>query len=105
MDTQVVKDKIIKIEIDDAGKLHIKPKRTKLPLIYRTATEVHWDSERETLYSPKPRVWSYWKWYKHIVNVAKEDCYCELVLSEETEWVNIPVGLKNRITQALYTTS
>jgi len=100
MDTQVVKDKIIKIEIDDAGKLHLKPERTKFTLIYRTATEVHWNSESKTLYSLKPREWSYLDWYNHIVNVAKEEYNCEFILSDDTEWVNIPTDLKNKITEA-----
>jgi hypothetical protein len=53
------KGKISKVEIDGSGKLHLAPEKTKFSLIYRTATEVHWDNDKKTLYSPKPRDWSY----------------------------------------------
>ena len=63
------KDNIIRIEIDDSGRLHLKPEKTKFTLIYRTATEVHWDDKKLTLYSPMPRDWSYSDWYCHITEV------------------------------------
>lgn len=94
------KDKISKVEIDDSGKLHLTPEKTKFSLIYRTATEVHWDNNKKTLYSPKPREWSYFDWFLHIIGVAKTECWTELRLTDETEWINIPDELKNKITQA-----
>ncbi len=94
------KDKILSIEIDNAGKLHIKSEFTKFTLIYRTATEVHWNPEKQTLYSPKPRDWTYLEWFEHIIKVAKEECSCELNVTEQTEWINIPNELKKEITKA-----
>lgn len=94
------KDKIINIEIDNSGRLHIKPEKEKFIMIYRTATEVHWDERKLTLYSPKPRDWSYLDWYKHIVKVAETECLVKLQLTDITVWINIPIDLKNEITKA-----
>ena len=97
---EIQKDIITKVEIDDSGKLHLTPEKTKFPLIYRTATEVHWDNNKKTLYSPEPREWSYLDWYLHIVGVAKTECQTELLLTNNTEWINVPKELKIEITKA-----
>ncbi|WP_421953287.1 hypothetical protein [Persicobacter psychrovividus] len=41
------------IEIDKSGKLHLKPEKLRFTMIYRTASEVHWDDKKLILYSPK----------------------------------------------------
>tara|TARA_B100000787_G_C16060704_1_gene235422 strand:+ start:331 stop:633 length:303 start_codon:yes stop_codon:yes gene_type:complete len=94
------KDEIISIEIDKQFRLNIKPKSVSFNMIYRTATEVHWNTKSNTLYSPKPRDWTYLEWFKHILKVTKEECYCELNITEQTEWINIPNELKKEITKA-----
>jgi len=93
-------DFITIIEIDSSDRLHIKPEIEKFTMIYRTATEVHWDSKRLTLYSPKPRDWSYLDWYLHIIKIAKTECSINLILTDKTEWINISEDLKNEITKA-----
>lgn len=50
-------DKILEIGIDDKERLFIKPNKERFTLIYRTATDVHWDNNGPFLYSPKPRKW------------------------------------------------
>nr|WP_276975152.1 hypothetical protein [Flavobacterium filum] len=92
-----------KVEIDDSGKLHLKPEKSKFTLIHRTATEVHWDDKKMTLYSPRPRDWSNLDWYLHIVRVAKTGCSVALKLTDETEWININDELKTEITKAQQT--
>ena len=94
------KDKITKIEIDNSGRLHVKPEKAKFIMIYRTATEVHWDDKKLTLYSPKPRDWSYLDWYRHITEIAETECSVKLELTDNTDWINIPIELKNEITKA-----
>ena len=89
-------DNIIEIGIDNLERLYIKPEKVKFTLIYRTATEVHWDNDYHFLYSPKPKDWSYLDWYKHIINVA-EDCNCKLIITENTKWKNISGKLKSVI--------
>ena len=90
-------DNIKEIKIDEAGRLCIYPEREKLVLVYRTATEVHWDNQKLFVYSPKPREWSYLDWYQHIINVARE-CGCELIITKDTVWADIPLSLKQEIT-------
>ncbi|WP_339607891.1 hypothetical protein [uncultured Roseivirga sp.] len=93
-------DSITRIEIDEQERLHIKPEFEKFTLIYRTATGVHWDDKKLTLYSPKPRDWSYLDWFQHITGVAETECSVKLELTDETKWINIPTELKNEITKA-----
>lgn len=90
-------DQILEIGIDAQERLYIKPSTARFDLIYRTATEVHWDTKGLFLFSPKPREWTYLDWYKHIVYVVNDECGYELILSEETIWANIPDALKHEI--------
>lgn len=89
-------DEIIEIGIDNEGRLYIKPLTSQFQYIYRLAVEVNWDSSKKILYSPKPRDWTYLKWYNHIIATAIE-CGCQLQLTKKTEWVNIPDELKTEI--------
>ncbi|MPL94479.1 hypothetical protein SDC9_40633 [bioreactor metagenome] len=90
-------DEIIEIGIDSKERLFLKPKREKFTLIYRTATEVHWDEKGKYLYSPKPREWDYLDWYKQITSVIETDCNCRLLLTYRTTWTNISDELKKQI--------
>jgi hypothetical protein len=90
-------DNIKEIKIDDLERLCIFPEKERFLYVWRTATEVHWDEKQSCLYSPKPREWSYFEWYKHIINVAKKECYCDLLLTKDTLWTDIPTLLKEQI--------
>lgn len=90
-------DEILDIGIDSQERLIIKPKREKFTLIYRTATEVHWDEKENYLFSPKPKEWNYIDWYKHITKVVETECKCRLLLTYRTTWTNISDELKKQI--------
>lgn len=90
-------DEIIEVGIDRDERLFIRPKNERFTLIYRTATEVHWDEKELFLYSPKPREWSYFDWFRHIIDVADKECNCKLVLTQRTIWRNIENDLKKQI--------
>jgi hypothetical protein len=90
-------DKIIEVGIDNKERLFIKPDKEVFTLIYRTATEVHWENKEQFLYSPKPREWTYLDWFKHILSVTETECNCKLVLTENTKWTNISEELKRQI--------
>jgi hypothetical protein len=90
-------DNIIEIGIDDQERLYVKPEKEQFNLIWRTATEVHWDQNGKFLYSPKPREWSYLEWYKHILETAYSECNCELLLTSATKWTNIAPELEEQI--------
>ena len=65
-------------------------------MIFTLAKEVNWDNNQYFLYSPIPREWSYFEWYRHIISIATE-CNVTLVLSSVTTWTNIPTSLKDEI--------
>lgn len=90
-------DEVIEVGIDKNERLFIRPKNERFNLIYRTATEVHWDEKELFLYSPKPREWSYFEWYRHIIDVADKECNCKLFLTHRTTWTNIEYELKKQI--------
>ena len=93
------KDAISKVEIDDAGKLHVFPAGRSFPLIYREAMEVNWDAERRSLHSPRPREWSYSRWFQQILASAREQGV-SLYLSADTKWLNIEPSVKTELLQA-----
>ncbi len=90
-------EKISEIAIDDSGRLIVKPMKQNFEHIYRSALEVHWDSKKECLYSPKPREWTYLDWYKQIISAVESEYGYELVLTVETKWTNTPDTLKHDI--------
>ena len=91
-------DNISNISIDDLGRLCVFPEKQKFTLIWRSATEVHWDNSG-FLYSPKPREWSYFDWYRHIISVIKVEECCILSITNNTEFTNISHSLKDQILQ------
>ncbi|MES2554591.1 MAG: hypothetical protein V4604_00495 [Bacteroidota bacterium] len=93
----MITDKILEIGIDDKERLFIKPDKVSFTLIYRTATEVHWDDKELFLYSPKPREWSYFEWFQHITKISETECNCKLLLTDQTIWKNIGDELKQQI--------
>ncbi len=82
-------DSIIEVMIDPMGRLIIVPFSNTYPMIYREAVEVHWDARGKFLYSPKPREWTCFDWFRHIVSTAGD-----FILSQQTKWTNIPPELR-----------
>jgi hypothetical protein len=96
------KDSIKEIRIDALERLCVTPEEQDFCFIWRAAMEVHWDEKGKFLYSPKPREWSYFDWYMHILSAAKDEYGCKLFLTNKTSWVNIPIVLKEQILQYVY---
>jgi hypothetical protein len=88
-------DNIFEVGIDKCDRLYIIPLHQQFTMIWRSASEVHWDADTKSLYSPKPREWSYYKWYCHIGTI--EEHGCQLRLTNETKWVNVPDELRYQI--------
>ena len=93
-------DTIAEVSIDDSGRLHVRPSRTQFPHVWRAAMEVYWNESSTTLHSPPPRSWSYVDWYRQIVAAAKDEYGCTLVLTLETQWVNVPAELREAVLAA-----
>ena len=92
-------DKILEIGIDNKERLFVKPEKEKFTLIYRTASEVHWDTNALFIYSAKPREWTYFDWFRNIILIAETECNCKLFLTSQTLWSNISDDLKKQITE------
>ena len=95
--TPNMQDTISEVQIDEEGRLTVKPTTEKFPYIYREAMEVHWDEERKFLYSPTPRKWSYEMWFRHIISAAQVQG-CSLSLFPATRWINVPDDIRKAIT-------
>jgi hypothetical protein len=89
-------DTIILIDIDILGRLRIFPEKEKFTLIWRSATEVHWDKEG-FLYSPQPREWSYFDWFKYIVTTINSETSIKLLITKKTCFHNITDSLRQQI--------
>lgn len=92
-------EEIAEIGVDGAERLYVKPAAHDFTHIYRAAMEVNWSPEGKFLYSPKPREWSYLKWYGQILSAAKDEYGVSLVITENTRWVGVGDDLKNEIVQ------
>jgi hypothetical protein len=90
-------DAITEVEIRDDGRLFVKPATTNFSLIYRAAMEVGWDVESRSLFSPKPREWTYPMWFGHILAAAETEYGVRLSLNSRTKWINISDDLRRDI--------
>ncbi len=90
-------DQIIEIGIDDKERLFVKPQSEQFEFIYRDASGVSWDNKGRFLYSPKPTEMTYFDWFRQIILATKGEYGCELKVTSETNWTNIPDELKNQI--------
>ena len=93
------RDAISEIGIDDKGRLYVMPETKTFPFIYREAMEVHWDENENYLFAPPPPhaqlatpIW----WFQRVLAAAREQA-CELGITPETKWHNVPVELKEEI--------
>ena len=90
-------DNIIEVGIDNKERIYIKPETNDFEFIWRDASEVSWDDKNKVLYSPKPKEWTYFDWYRQIILATKGEYGCQLVLTDKTQWINIPDELKEQI--------
>jgi hypothetical protein len=90
-------DRILEIGIDEKERLFIKSQTEQFEFIYRDASGVNWDDKERVLYSPKPSELTYLDWFKQIILATKGEYGCELKVTSETKWTNIPEELKIKI--------
>ena len=92
-------DLIATIELDEEGRLHVKPATQDFPYVYREAMEVIWEPSRRPLSSPVPREWGYGRWFRQILFAASAQGV-QLILDSHTQWVNVPASVRLKITEA-----
>lgn len=93
-------EEVSEIGIGQDGRLYLRPKKNKFPLIYRAAMEVQWDEEANVLWAPKRGDWSYPDWFKQVVASVESEYGTTLRLNEKTKWSNISEDLQKEITKA-----
>lgn len=92
----MTQDQIAEVRIDEDGRLCVVPTSASFPYIYREAMEVHWDDNSRFLYSPKPREWSYVRWFQQILAAAREQSSL-LRLTSTTKWSGVPESIRAEI--------
>lgn len=97
----MMNDNISEIGIDNLERLYIVPEKKEFSMIWRSAAEVHWDTDKKFLFSPKPREWSYYQWYCHVIDIVRVEYGCQLLLTINTKWINVPDQLRNILNEAL----
>ena len=90
-------DTIAEVSIDSSVRLHVRPTCEEFPHVWRAAMEVYWSDSSCTLHSPPPRTWSYVDWYRQIIEAAKDEYGCTLVLTSGTTWVNVPAEIQRAV--------
>jgi hypothetical protein len=90
---------IMEVGIDPMDRLYVCPASTSFDHIYRAAMEVHWDSQKRCLFSPKPREWSYVRWFEQIVAAAAGEYGVHLGLTPHTVWSNVAEELRSAISK------
>jgi len=91
-------DKIVEIGIDEQGKVFVKPETKIFEFIWRDASAIRWDETKKILYSPKAGELTHYDWYREILLATKGEYGCQLILTEKTQWTNIPDDLRRLIT-------
>lgn len=93
------RDRINEIGIDERGRLYVTPRSHEFPFIYREAMEIGWDDLGKFLHAPPPprsELWPSVRWFQQIVAAAKTQD-CDLFISPETTWRNIPDNVRQVI--------
>jgi hypothetical protein len=90
-------DRIAEVGIDQVGSLFLRPNEQSFPFIYRAGKEVGWNAEKQRLFSPKPREWSYVDWFQHIRAVVADEYRVQLNIDSETVWSGVAEALRVEI--------
>ena len=92
--------KISKVEIQVSGEILLCLENQHDPFyqyIYREAAGVYWNQERAGFESRDAYKMPFEWWYLHIVSLVKESLGVELVRTQSTKWVNVPIAVKSKI--------
>ena len=91
---------IARVSVANDGRLRVYP---ALPpgetfeFIYRAARRVRWDSGRGALWPATPHGGSYSRQLQTIVEAVADEYGCDLVLTHETDWQDVPPEVRRAI--------
>jgi hypothetical protein len=90
---------ITEVGIDTQGRLYVAQHSQQFPFIYREAMEIQWEVQTQHLCAPafpRAELWPSIRWFQQIVTAAKAQD-CELFITSDTRWVNIPDTVRKEI--------
>lgn len=93
---------VAEISIDEKGRLLIHPSEANdsFQYVYRAGAEVNWDQARSCFACPKPREWSYSRWFQHVRDAVRGELGLELKITARTAWTNVADVLREEICSA-----
>lgn len=93
MDSDVIKQ----IWLDTTGSICVKPNSKKFEYIYRSAMGIDWNSNEGFLFPRLLGSWSPVDWFRQILAAVRNEYRCELLLTLDTEWINIDQAIREAI--------
>jgi hypothetical protein len=93
---------VAEVSIDESGRLLIRPREPddSFQFVYRAAAEVGWDPVQACFTCPKPREWSYVRWFQQARSAVGSELGWTLKVTRRTTWTNIPDVLREEIRAA-----
>lgn len=87
------------IVIDVDGRLLIRPQevRSSFEYVYRAAAEVTWEEARSCFVCPRPREWSYSRWFQQARDAVRGELGLEFKITPSTAWINVTDALREDI--------
>jgi hypothetical protein len=90
---------VAEISVDDDGRLLIRPWEANdaYQYVYRAAAQISWDPAIACFVCPKPREWSYTRWFRHARDAIRSELGCDFEITDRTAWTNVPDVLRDEI--------
>ena len=95
---------IDEISIDDSNRLVVRPllpPEEDFSSIHRTATGVRWVPESRSLAPACGSTPTHVEWLRRILSATRDEYGCELMVTPETRWVNVPADLRQVLEAAI----
>ena len=93
---------VAEVTIDEGGRLLIRPTEAdgSFQFVYRAGAEVSWDAGRASFACPKPREWSYVRWFQQARDAVRSELGWNLKITRQTIWTNATAALREEISSA-----
>ena len=94
---------VAEISIDADGRLLIRPREAaeSFEYVYRAGAEVTWDQARSSFACPKPREWSYSRWFQLARDAVRGEVGLEFTITSRTAWTNVTDAVREDICSML----
>lgn len=97
MGRDVTEEPIIKVWLDEHGRLFVQPAEMQFEFIYRTAAGINWDARQRALFNSELRDWSPVQWFEQILKAAASEYNVALRTGPLTKWAGLTPRLQAEI--------